>query len=437
MVNFKLKRRPDLPSGLGDAEMTLAEHIASSAPHPNWSPSGGGSGGGSSGNYAAADHNHDDLYLRLSQVGRSLSGQYLTNIFSVIDHTHNDLYSPRGHNHDSEYVRVEDFSGSGSGYGNSGGSSSSDGLVIPEPHHATYADAANSKPVDRGIVDANKLITNGRYIIDDTQSEQLYNANGSVGSATIVTLSNLNNVTSGVLVTRTTSDYLLTTTALKKIWKIVQVLYSEDSIYIRFGTTEFPSSGFTYTSPTTSYKINGASCYTQKIVTSTATATNIKSTKTVAYNVKNGYGDVEATLDSNGNVNAPSDPSIFASEASSTTYEYEIIGYEFGSWSKYSKNDQSAIQSVDNSDPQSWYVKYENGFMQCGGQSSASGTSTTVTLPVQFANTTYVVLAQVYNNGSTGTYFETRISSKNTDSFTIDHHGDISSVVWTAWGYWK
>ena len=340
MANFKLKRRPDLPSGSGlvYAEMTLAEHIASSAPHPNWNPSGSGSGG-TSGEYAPINHNHDSSYLKLSNIIGGYNGAMLSNIFALVGHTHN--YAATDHNHDLVYVRRDEYSGGSGGSGGGSASSSSDGLIIPEPYHSVYYNNDISKPKDIGVVDANRLIADGRYVIDATQSEQLYNDNGSVETVSAVTLQNLNAVNSGILITRVASNPILTTSDLKKVWKIFQVLYSDSAIWIRFGSTEYPDGGFTFPSTPNSIVYNVSndeySYYTQKIETYIATTESMKATKTVTYNVKSSYSTVVARRDDNGNVLAPIDSNIWNTDTTSesgpsSTFEYEILSYTFGSW---------------------------------------------------------------------------------------------------------
>lgn len=101
------------------------------------------------------------------------------------------------------------------------------------------------------------------------------------------------------------------------------------------------------------------------------------------------------------------------------------------------------IDTWEASDISSWYRKWSDGFIEQGGYfnnlSGGDKSVTTVTLPVAFSNTNYMVIKNLKNVNPTqdvsAGYLVCNIKSKNTFDVSHSTNYNVSSFTWYACGY--
>ena len=101
---FKTKRLVDFTNESG---MSLADHIASANPHPNFHPTSGGGSGSSD-----ADFLQHIARRQLDGSGNVLDGSPHLDIsgnqlFAGRTHRHDGVYAPVNHNHDYAYATID------------------------------------------------------------------------------------------------------------------------------------------------------------------------------------------------------------------------------------------------------------------------------------------------------------------------------------------
>ena len=87
------------------------------------------------------------------------------------------------------------------------------------------------------------------------------------------------------------------------------------------------------------------------------------------------------------------------------------------------------IETYISSDGKTWYRKWASGWKECGiSNRGGSWSYHTVTLPLTFSNTNYVVLTQISNNTSTGDILAQTIGvdTKTTTSFKAYYDDNLS-----------
>ena len=84
-----------------------------------------------------------------------------------------------------------------------------------------------------------------------------------------------------------------------------------------------------------------------------------------------------------------------------------------------------------------WYRKYSDGWKECGGRFTTSGTSCTITFPISFSNTTYTLVCQEMETSATdtdGVDFNILASNLTTTSARFSK-ANVRQIMYYVCGY--
>lgn len=407
MSDFKMKRRPDLPGG--GAEMTLAEHIASKAPHPNYNPTVGNVSTGGLDTTTIINQILGMVYTKddLLKAG-VLDGLYIS------PDTASRNYAPKIHTH-NEYLTKEEYENS-SRDESVIVDSNSDGLKTPPIEHEKYAndfygEPDTSLPMDQGVVYLDHIIENGSYILDSSMAEQLYDTNGNEREYMTIVIQGGPTESSAPIelslgtITVKVCDPIKTKTdnsqEIISVYRAIQLLVLDNGqMYVRYGHANVPSDDtFTNATWTTvvDYQTVGEEPnikYIGKSVTESATVESA----TDGGITREKYTQYTYEMDEYGNATTPlpttkedADSYTGWDESTSTSFTTDTVqSYKWDAWQAIVVNGGSHIDLTKNVDG-TWLTK-DNGGLIDGEDASYTVQNTGWVLIISMVK--YVLLCQ-------------------------------------------